>query len=122
MPTVLVVDDEPAIRRALGKVFARGGMDVVEANSGRDALELLATGVAVDAAVCDVVMPGGSGLDLYDRLTHEAPQLVGHVVFLTGLAHDPAVHGPIEARGVPLVSKLDDLMIVVDAVRLALLR
>jgi hypothetical protein len=43
------------------------------------------------------------------------------VVFLTGAARDPEVHGPIEARGVPLISKLNDYRLVVDAVRVALL-
>jgi hypothetical protein len=44
------------------------------------------------------------------------------VVFLTGAARDPAVHQPLEQRGVPLINKLEDLAIVLDAVRLMLLR
>jgi hypothetical protein len=47
---------------------------------------------------------------------------VGRVVFLTGAARDPKVHAPIEQRGVPLLAKTDDLRLVVDAVRLALLK
>jgi hypothetical protein len=43
-------------------------------------------------------------------------------VFLTGAARDPTVHQPLEDRGVPLINKLDDLSIVLDAVRLVLLR
>jgi hypothetical protein len=43
-------------------------------------------------------------------------------VFLTGANQDPDVHRPIEQLGVPLLGKLDDLSLVVDAVRVALLR
>ena len=43
-------------------------------------------------------------------------------MFLTGAASDNAVHVPLEQRGVPLLHKLDDPQLVVDAVRLALLR
>lgn len=122
MPNVMVVDDEEAVRRALRKILERGGMTVVEAESAEAALGLLARGAQVDAVVTDVLMPGTSGLTFYDELLTRAPALQGRVVFLTGAARDPAVHGPIEQRGVPLISKVDDLMLVQDAVRLALLR
>ena len=64
----------------------------------------------------------GERLEFYDQLLEVAPDLANRVVFLTGAARDPRVHGPIEQRGVPLISKMDDLRLVVDAVRLALLR
>jgi DNA-binding NarL/FixJ family response regulator len=67
-------------------------------------------------------MPELNGVALYDAIVQQAPRLRHRVVFLTGLAGEPAVHGLIEARGVPLVSKLHDLTILLDAVRLALLR
>ncbi|HXE58877.1 MAG TPA: response regulator [Gemmatimonadales bacterium] len=122
MPTVLLVDDEPAIRRVLRALFERAGLAVLEARSGSDALALLAERADVDAVVSDVVMPEVSGLAFYDRLIERLPGLAGRVVFLTGAARDPTIHGPIEERGVPLVSKIDDLRIVVDAVKVALLR
>jgi hypothetical protein len=50
-----------------------------------------------------------------------APHLKNRVVFLTGAARDPRVHDPVEQRGVPLIDKLEDLQIVMDAVKLALL-
>lgn len=121
MLTVLVVDDDPGIRRALRKVLERGGYQVAEAASAQEALQRVTESPAADAVVSDVLMPEASGLDFYDALMKVAPQLAGRVVFLTGAAHDPRVHGPIEQRGVPLLSKMDDLRLVVDAVRLALL-
>jgi CheY-like chemotaxis protein len=122
MSTVLLVDDESAIRSALRKIFERGGLTVREANSGRDALELLADDPAIAAVVSDFIMPELDGLDFYDALVSRSPHLRNRVVFLTGAARDPTVHRPLEERGVPLINKLEDLSIVLDAVRLVLLR
>ena len=121
MPTVLVVDDEESVRRALTKILERGGMSVLTAGSAADALNLVAGGRTIDAVVSDVLMPEVSGLSFYDELIRRSPTLGGRVIFLTGAANDPAVQTPIEQRGVPLISKIDDLMLVLDAVRVSLL-
>jgi len=110
------------MRRALRGLFERAGFAVAEAASGEAALAQLAKGSPADAVVIDVLMPGLNGVELYDRLRETAPALANRVVFLTGAARDPRVHGPIEQRGVPLISKMDDLRLVVDAVRLSVVR
>jgi CheY-like chemotaxis protein len=122
VPTVLLVDDEVAVRRALRKIFEQGGLIVREADSGRAALEAIASDGEIDAVVSDFLMPEINGLDFYDALVDTAPHLRNRVVFLTGAARDPRVHHPLEQRGVPLINKLEDLQIVLDAVKLALLR
>jgi len=122
MPTVLLVDDESAVRRALRKIFENGGLTVREAESGRGALEAIAMDSDIAAVVSDFLMPESSGLDFYDALVAVAPHLKHRVVFLTGAARDPMVHNSLEQRGVPLINKLEDFHIVLDAVRLALLR
>ena len=122
MQTILLVDDESAVRGALRKVFEKGGLTVREAGSGRDALDAIATDTEIAAVVSDFLMPEINGLDFYDALVSIAPHLKDRVVFLTGAAKDPMVHNPLEQRGVPLINKLDDLHIVMDAVKLALLR
>jgi CheY-like chemotaxis protein len=122
MPTVLLVDDEKPIRGVLRKIFENGGLTVREADSGRDALEALAGDSTIAAVVSDFIMPELDGLDFYDALVARSPHLRNRVVFLTGAARDPTVHQPLEDRGVPLINKLDDLSIVLDAVRLVLLR
>jgi DNA-binding NtrC family response regulator len=120
--TVLIVDDEPSIRRALRAFFELGGFAVQEAGSAQAALAHVGEGLPADAVVSDVLMPEVCGVAFYDRLLETAPDLANRVVFLTGASRDPLVHGPIEQRGVPLLSKTDDLRLVVDAVRVALLR
>jgi CheY-like chemotaxis protein len=122
MQTVLLVDDESAVRGALRKVFEKGGLTVREAGSGRDALDAIATDTDIAAVVSDFLMPEINGLDFYDALVSIAPHLKDRVVFLTGAAKDPQVYNPLEQRGVPLINKLEDLHIVMDAVKLALLR
>ena len=122
MATVLVVDDENSVRRVLRKILERGGLTVQEAGSAQEAFAFVDSGGAVDAVVSDVLMPEVSGLAFYDQLIARAPQLAGRVIFLTGAARDPKVHNSIEARGVPLLSKVDDLVLVLDAVKLALLK
>ncbi len=117
-----MVDDDPAIRRVLRLTFERHGCEVLEAGSAAEALAFATATPAPDAVVCDVLMPDVSGIALYDQLIEQAPTLAGRVVFLTGANRSPAVYLPIERRGVPLLGKLDDLELVVDAVRIALLR
>jgi CheY-like chemotaxis protein len=122
MPTILVVDDEESVRRALQKILERGGMSVITAGSAAEALGRLEGGEKIHGVVSDVLMPGMSGLAFYDELIRRSPELADRVIFLTGAAHDPSVLAPIEQRGVPLISKIDDLMLVVDAIRVSLLR
>jgi CheY-like chemotaxis protein len=121
MALVLVVDDDEAVRRALRKLLERGGHEVIEAESGTSALAVLAAGPAVAVVVSDVIMPGLDGVTFYDHVVARWPHLGRRVIFLTGSASDPGVHQALETRGAPLIGKLGDLQLAVDAVRLALL-
>ena len=103
MQTVLLVDDESAVRGALRKVFEKGGLTVREAGSGRDALDAIATDTDIAAVVSDFLMPEINGLDFYDALVSIAPHLKDRVVFLTGAAKDPMVHNPLEQQTVFLL-------------------
>jgi CheY-like chemotaxis protein len=62
---VLVVDDEPAVLRAYGRIL-RGRYDVVLADSGAAALAILAADAGFDAVLCDLQMPGLDGPALYE--------------------------------------------------------
>lgn len=122
MPTILVVDDDPDIRRVLRRLLERSGHQVTEAESASRAIEAIRADDRPDVVVCDVLMPGRSGIELYGDLVEAAPELKRRVIFLTGAASDRTVHDQIEQLGVPLLAKLGDLQLVVDAVRIALLR
>lgn len=122
MARILLVDDDESVRRVVRLTFERAGHTVVEASSAFQALGMLRGTESPDAVVCDVLMPGMNGLQFYRHLAERAPRLRHRVVFLTGANQNPDVHGPIEQLGVPLLGKLDDLRLVLDAVSVALLR
>lgn len=71
---VLVVDDEPAIRRALRPPLTELGFEVIEASRGEMALDLLRT-EPFDAVLLDVNMPGIGGIETLRRIRGMAPRL-----------------------------------------------
>lgn len=86
-PHLLLVDDEPAIRLALQRYMVRRGWTVEPCASGVDAhARLVREGAAaeVDAILCDVKMPGMSGIELYRALERERPHFLTRLVLATG--------------------------------------
>lgn len=75
---VLVVDDEPSVRKVAARILSRAGYSVLEAGSGREAMDVIGSGPErVDVVVSDLVMPEMSGTELMDRLeTLEDPPAV----------------------------------------------
>jgi two-component system response regulator MprA len=67
MARVLVVDDEPAVRRALERALKLDDYDVALAADGQDALDQLASSPA-DAVVLDIAMPRVDGLEVARRM------------------------------------------------------
>ena len=78
---VLVVDDEPDIRRMLGQVLRREGHEVAEAESGEQALETLEQ-KRFDVVLLDVRMSGMSGLDALAAIRERVPDLA--VIMVSG--------------------------------------
>jgi len=71
---ILLVDDEPAIRRALRPPLIELGFQVAEASRGEEALQLLRTAV-YDVVLLDVNMPGIGGIETLKRIRAVAPRL-----------------------------------------------
>ncbi|TCO58557.1 response regulator transcription factor [Actinocrispum wychmicini] len=69
-PRVLVVDDEPGVRRALQRGLTAEGMDIVVAADGPSALQVARTG-AFDAILLDIMLPGLSGYRVLQALRAE---------------------------------------------------
>jgi DNA-binding NtrC family response regulator len=82
-PRVLVVDDEPALRRSLARLLSVENFDVLTAEDGAAALSLLQT-TRVDVVLLDVMMPGISGMDVLARIKKEHADV--EVVMMTGFA------------------------------------
>jgi two-component system NtrC family sensor kinase len=82
---VLIVDDEAQVRSVIRRHVQALGWRAVEATSGEQGLDLLLHGGRrFDAVVCDLRMPGISGVQLHDVLLDRAPHLLRHFLFLTG--------------------------------------
>lgn len=112
--TVLVVDDEPAIRRIVHRALVREGSDVLEADSGEAALDLIQRHAGqLDLVITDLVMPGISGLVMAGVLSVFRPELP--LLAMTG--HSSLVEAD---RRLPLLNKpftLPELLAAVAATR-----
>jgi two-component system response regulator HydG len=69
-PRVLVVDDEPTLRRSLARLLLSRGMSVVTADDGAVAMQLLQK-EPVDVAIVDLMMPRVGGLELLEHVRAE---------------------------------------------------
>lgn len=103
---VLLVDDEPELRKVLEGVLRRGGYAVETAATGDAALALWRRDRAFDAVVTDVAMPGRlQGDDLARLLGEEAPDLP--ILVMSGTADDDAGRGaardPLDAGDMRLM-------------------
>ena len=72
MPTVLLVDDDPALLEVLEAYLVREGHTVLSAGNGLEAVPLL---LRADVAVLDWMLPGLSGLELLEQARQTLPQL-----------------------------------------------
>jgi two-component system, cell cycle sensor histidine kinase and response regulator CckA len=80
---VLVVEDQLVVRQFVKKALEYGGYDVLEANSGYEALSVLSRNAAdIDLILADVVMPGMSGRLMADTVAYKYPTM--KVMFMSG--------------------------------------
>lgn len=87
---VLVVEDEPKLRRVAVKMLDRLGLRSMQAENAQDALDILAAAHA-DVLFTDIELPGGmSGTDLADAVLQRDPTI--KVLFTTGYAREAALH------------------------------
>jgi Nif-specific regulatory protein len=79
--TLLIVDDEPNIRRVLTAVFEKAGYRVLTAESGKKALDIIATEPHIHAMICDLIMPDLNGVEVLKAAKEINPQI--SVVMIT---------------------------------------
>jgi two-component system cell cycle sensor histidine kinase/response regulator CckA len=99
--TILLVEDDEAVRSLVARRLAHGGYRVVEAANGREALERLDSN-RIDLVVTDVVMPEMGGRELLVALAERMPGLPA--IYMSGHAHDGG-HDDIARSSVPYVQK-----------------
>jgi DNA-binding NtrC family response regulator len=113
--TVLIVDDEPSITRALAIACKRAGYDVLATTSGEQAQSYLATQV-VDAMIVDLRMPDLRGDVLFHLATARQPHLKRQTLFTTGDV-SPRAQELIAACGCPFLRKPFELSDVLQTLR-----
>jgi CheY-like chemotaxis protein len=102
--TILVVDDEPEIRKLVGAMVSNFGYTVVTADSGEHALTLYKNNKGpIDLLITDVVAPGMSGPMLADKLTEIQPDL--KVLYISGYDNTHVVQKYVVEKGHALLSK-----------------
>lgn len=101
--TILVVEDNPNVRKTVIRQLRDLGYHTIEAENGRAALQLVRDGTQFDLLLTDVIMPGGiTGYQLADELRAGRPDL--KVLFTSGYTELAAPNdGPV--RKDPLLSK-----------------
>ena len=106
--SLMIVDDEEPIRRALRRYFERLGWVVDEAVDGADGLVKLDRADAAamyDVVLCDLKMPGISGQALYNHILRAQPAVVNKFIFATGDAGAPDVVDFLASISVPVLEK-----------------
>lgn len=82
---VLVADDEPSVRTVVRRVLEKAGYEVLEAENGEKAIEVINTGenrLVLDALICDIRMPKINGVEAIHYFQREYPHVP--VIVLTG--------------------------------------
>ncbi len=100
---VLVVDDEANICLTLSKYFTDIGCEVDTAISGNEALNKIKNQF-YDLLLVDIKMPKMDGLEFYQRLCTERPEMAARFAFMTGVSGQEA-QNIIKATGIPLLQK-----------------
>ena len=117
--TLLLVEDNDAVRELTAEALRKRGYTVHEARNAEEAIEwTLTSNVKPDLLLTDVVMPGLSGPNLAARLVQEQPDL--RVLYMSGYTEEAtAVHGAFLGR-IPLLQKPFTPGQLAERVRMAL--
>jgi CheY-like chemotaxis protein/two-component sensor histidine kinase len=113
---VLVIDDEVALARTLSSALVEEH-DVVATSSGREALELLHKDDRFDVVLCDLMMPDVTGMDVYERVAKERPDLAARFVFVTGGAFTARAREFLDQVSSPRLEKPFDIPRLMDLIR-----
>ncbi|MDB6123847.1 MAG: uncharacterized protein JWQ71_2840 [Pedosphaera sp.] len=101
--SILVVEDDAAVRRLAVIILRERGYRVQESNNAFEALALIRKNARFDLVVTDVIMPQMSGKDLYDQLKSQMPQT--KVLLMSGYTDDALAHHGVLDEGLCFLEK-----------------
>jgi CheY-like chemotaxis protein len=117
IPLVLVTDDDATMCAMARHLLENSGYEVVEAESGRDALAQLRSGPLPEYLVTDLKMADGSGGWLVSQVAYEFPVLLARTVVITGAAASASAAHVAARWRCPVVSKPFSGAELVEALR-----
>jgi CheY-like chemotaxis protein len=105
--TVLVVEDEPGVRGLVSAALRREGYLVLQAESGKAAIDAAAQAGRIDVLLTDIAMPGMSGIELATTLARTQSDM--RVIVMSGhppnLVSLPKLQRPVEFLGKPFTPR-----------------
>jgi CheY-like chemotaxis protein len=102
---VLLIEDEPAVMEFVRSALERNGYKVICAQSGVDALQMLANG-DFQGIVSDMRTPGGvDGAQVHAWIAAHRPELASKLVFITGDIANEETAATLRRTGAPCVEK-----------------
>jgi len=102
--TVLIGEDEDALRKIAADFLKTLGYRVIAARNGEEALALFReVSGEIDIALMDIAMPGMNGLDVYHGIRKMRPDI--DVLFMTGYSLDAANISTIREQGISVIRK-----------------
>lgn len=115
-PSVLLIDDDEAILKVIGKALKVANCDVITADSARDAAMLLARG-DFDVIISDIRMPDFDGIQLFEFLEKHFPEHKQRVIFITGDTGTPETMQFLETHQARFLIKPIDIHQLIDMVK-----
>lgn len=118
-PAILLVDDEASIRVAIQRWLTRRGWTVDVCANGQEALERLETTDAesrYDVILCDLRMPGISGVHLHDWVRDNKPELYTRLVLATGDVASGEIARFLATVSCPVLEKPFDFELLAETI------
>lgn len=116
-PRVLVIDDDPGVRRILGRILSTEGIQVAEFQRGEPAIAELEAGVGCDLILLDLGLPGLQGFEVCEWIKGRRDTRLVPVIILTGMDGSAERIRCIEAGADDFISKPFDRLELVARVR-----
>ena len=113
--TVLLVEDEDAVRTVAVRMLEREGFHVVHAASPSEALDIVDQHDDIALILTDVVMPGMSGPELVAKLWARCPG--ARVLFMSGYTDDDVIQRGLAAPGMALLQKPFSAQQLIEKIR-----
>jgi CheY-like chemotaxis protein len=101
---VLIIDDDPLVGRAIARLLGHDH-DTILVASGPEALELLGPRDWFDVVLCDLQMPGMSGIELHARIKIDFPHVAERMLFFSANCCAPEAVAFARSAGVTVLPK-----------------